>query len=100
MPFLMENRSTDGTDTGLEFIGDGGGKQLTIYGTSLGGGTIAIETSADDGTIWVPVTFSGSPSAFTAFAAYFIRRIAQGVKWRAVLSGSSGASNVNVIINN
>ena len=76
--------------------GDGGGKVLTIYGTSLGGGSITIELSNEDTTNWVPITYSGSPFVATSFEAYYIRRISQGQYVRARLTGSTGASNVNV----
>jgi len=87
-------------DTNGTYIASNGSeKQLIAEADSFGGGTVNIETSID-GNISIPVTingFPGTPISFTTNGSVKIF-IGQGAKIRATLTGSSGASNVRVIL--
>ena len=95
---LLDAVSTDTIGTGVAM--DGSGRVLTVYGDNLGGGTISLDISDDNGVHWVPVTYNASPLLLTSFTSREIVRLAQGQLIRASLTGSTGASNVTVAVSN
>lgn len=93
---LLDNVSVD--TTGSAIRGDGGSKLLFVSGT-LGGGTISLEISNEDQSVWVPATFlDGAAFAVTSTGAFILDRFPTSLFTRAVLSGSTGASNVTVLV--
>lgn len=65
---------------------------IYIFATSFGGGTITIENSVDGGVTWIPLKL------YTNSDADEIIALAENSLLRARLTGSGGASNVNVWI--
>ena len=94
MSFLLENVSVDTTGAGIQ--GDGGNKGISIYATSFGSGNVSLEISPDEGTTWINVPYNGVPSAFTTNVDLLLLTLRQEWIIRAKLTGSSGASGVNV----
>lgn len=93
MTRLLNNVSVD-TD-GTPQPGDGGSKQISIWATNYGGGSVTIQTSPDLVT-WITIKYMGSPAVFTSDISLKLDKIGQGMFIRATLTGSSGASGVNV----
>lgn len=78
---------------------DGGEHTVVVWGANFGGGTVTIELSPDDGTTWITLQdWSLTNVDFTANEARMIGALGQGLKLRAVLSGSAGASDVSAKI--
>jgi hypothetical protein len=96
MTKLLDNVSVD--TVGDPIQGDGGSKQISVWATDYGGGEVAIEISPDNGTTWNTLIYNGSPAVFSSNIDIFLFKFAQAVLMRAVLSGSSGAINVNADI--
>ena len=94
--FLLENVSVDTDGDGKP--ADGGSKSVAIWGTDFGGGSVTLQSSPDGGSTWITLTVGGSPAVYTANAVQFIDRLGQGMEIRAILTGSSGAENVNAKI--
>lgn len=80
---------------GIPVDGDGGNKVFAVWANDFGGGTVTLEASPDGGTTWITLTYGGNPATFTGNTIRLIDRIGQGMKIRATLTGSTGASNVN-----
>ena len=95
--FLLKNISVDTNGDGLRT--DGSEKTVSVWGTSFGGGTVAIQASPDSGTTWITLTEAGTPIAITSNEIKKIDHLGQGMLIRATLAGSSGASGVYVKIN-
>jgi hypothetical protein len=93
MARLLNNVSVD-TD-GIPQPGDGGSKQISIWGADYGGGSVTIQTSPDLIT-WITLKYGGNPAVFTSNISLKLDKIGQGFYIRATLTGSSGASGVNV----
>jgi len=96
MAYLLKNVSVD-TD-GDPIDGDGSAYILKIWATDFGGGSVNIETLADDGITWILESYGGNPASFTTKTALYVHKIAHAEKIRATLTDSSGASNVNATI--
>ena len=93
---LLDNVNVN--TTGDPFIGKGAGQTLLITADDLGGGSVSLETSLNKTTGWTPVFYDGAPFVVTTVGAYYLRKNAQGLYMRAVLSGATGASNVTVAL--
>ena len=93
---LLDAVAVDTNGTGVK--ADGGGKTLAVWATSFGSGTVTIQGSPDGGVTWITLTIAGNPAAFTANSIRYIDRLGQGMQIRAILAGSTGASNVNAAI--
>jgi hypothetical protein len=93
MTMLLQNVSVDTDGAGIP--ADGGTKTLSIWATSFGGGSVTIQGSPDGGTTWITLTYGGNPAIFTENTFRLINRLGQGLLIRAILTGSTGASNVN-----
>lgn len=74
----------------------GSNQTLIIEASNFGGGTVEIQVSRTSGASWVPLTINGTIASFTSNGAYLINRVSQSYLIRAVLNGSTSASNVNV----
>jgi hypothetical protein len=99
MQFLLQNVSVDTVGNGV--LADGSNKTLVIWATaggSFGGGTVTINGSPDGGTTWITLTYNGSHAIFTSDIVLLADRLCTGMMFQAVLSGSSGAANVNAAI--
>ena len=97
--FLLQNISVDTVGAGI--MADGSNKALAVWtttGGSFGGGSVTINGSPDGGVTWIPLTYNGAPAVFTSNTILLIDRLSMGMEIQAVLSGSSGASNVNAAI--
>ena len=73
-------------------------KNLYIYAEDFGGGTVRVEwsLSTDNDAVWTTVTDPlGNPVAVNNNTMYTSLTL-YGAFYRAVLSGSTGASNVSV----
>jgi hypothetical protein len=90
---LLDNVSVDTVGEGFNTLGTDG--VLAIYADNFGGGSVSIELSPDGGATWIIATQNGLPFSATANATVTINRVGQSMKIRAVLAGSTGASNVN-----
>lgn len=94
--FLLENISVD--TVGTPIFGDGAEKSLTVWGTAFGGGAVTLDIS-DNGSDFVPVTENGGNIiSFTANTSRVILKIPSTQLVRASLTGSAGASGVNVVM--
>ncbi len=93
---LLDNANAD--TTGSPVTGSGASKSITVFADNFGGGTVTLELSDDNGGHWVPVTQEGTAVTFVENTSAFLRKLAQGQKIRAKLSGSSGASNVTLVM--
>lgn len=97
MSLLHQNRLLDSVivDTvGTPIDGDGASKQISVWATSFGGGSVAIQISPDNGTTWNYLIYNGNPAVFTTNADIFDYKFSIGTLMRAVLTESTGASNV------
>jgi len=94
MTILLNKVDVD--TVGNEFVCDGGCKRLVVDAISFGGGTVTIELKIFGGQWGVPKLPDGSKAEFTEFDYEKIDFIANGDLVRATLSGSTGASAVNV----
>jgi hypothetical protein len=96
MTKLLDNVSVD--TIGTPQAGDGGSKQISVWATDFGGGSVTIELSPNNGVTWNTLIYNSNPAVFTENIDFFLFKFSQGVLMRAALSGSSGASNVNADI--
>jgi len=94
--FLLKNVSVDTVGTAVN--GDGASKSLTAWGT-FGSGAISLEISDDNGANYVPLTENGgNVVSFSSPTSRVLLKIPSTQLIRASLAGSSGASDVNVVI--
>lgn len=94
---LLDNVSTNTNGTPMP-IQDKGYKNLYIQATNFGGGTVSLEwtlTPEVSGSWTVANDPSGNPLSVTQNSMYTSLSL-YGAYYRAVLSGSSGASGVCV----
>ena len=87
---LLKNVNVD--TTSVEEKVDGGNRALVVRADNFGGGTVQIQVRSNNDSRFVLVT-GGS---FTADDTKILKSTKSGLTYRAVLSGSSGASNVFV----
>lgn len=100
---LLSNISVDTVGAAFE-APKGGGRQLrdsyvSVYcwATSFGGGTVTVEVSPDGGTSWfVMRRWNENQAIFTISDVYTC--FTRGGHVRARLTGSAGASGVNVMV--
>ena len=95
---LLENVSAN-TD-GAGFKSDGSRKNVYVYATSFGGGTITLQAKAPVADApWITLTLPDSaPATFTANAVRIIDNIAQGCEIRATLTDATAPSGVYVVL--
>lgn len=93
MTKLLDNVSVD--TEGTPVVSDGSNKTLSVWATNFGGGSVTIQGSPDGGVTWITLTYGGNPTIFTSNTIRLIDRIGHGMLTRAILTGSSGAVNVN-----
>ena len=90
MTILLNNVNVD--TVGEIFTFSGGSKVLFIRADNFGGGTLTIEAADPSDPSERFATLDGG--AFTLNGTKIIESTVPGMKFRAVLAGSSGASNV------
>ena len=83
---------------GTPWISDGASKSLLIDAVSFGGGSVTIEVKRYNGQWVVPSLPDGSPATFTAGTFQKFDYAGFGIYVRAKLTGSTGASKVNVLL--
>jgi glutamate dehydrogenase/leucine dehydrogenase len=93
MKYLLQNVAANATGTGVSSTG--AKKNLVVWGTDFGGGTVTIQGSPDGGTTWVPYTQDGTLQAFTANNFTTLGPFGQGLLIRAVLSDAVNPVAVN-----
>lgn len=76
----------------------GSGQNICVWATNFGGGSVTVQVSPDSGTTWITITYNGAPAIFTSNSVFYCERISTELLVRAVLSGASGAINVNAIL--
>jgi len=91
---LLDGVSTD--TAGEPFVVDGGSYTVVIEATSFGGGTVTLQGRYGKSGNWLVLTDNGVPAEYTAGILRVLRSFARGMEIRAILSGSTGASNVTV----
>ncbi len=79
---------------GVTFNSEGGPKALYVWADDFGGGTVSIESSADNIT-FIALQENGVDIAITEDSINIIDYLAQGVKVRAILSGSTSPVDLN-----
>lgn len=89
---LLENQ--DGDAASEWQVATGGIMKVTAYGPTYGSGTLAIQTSPDDGTTAIDDT----TAVFTAQAAPVLITLPPGTMYRANFTGSSGTTDVTCTI--
>lgn len=94
--WLLQNVSVDTTGDAVK--GDGGNKVIQVSATSYGGGTVSLEGRLTPTLNWTTLTYLGSPAEFTEDTILKLDYLANGMDMRAVLYGSTAASNVNVFM--
>lgn len=94
--FLLQNAIVD--TVGAEIQGIGGGKVIQISSANFGGGAVTIEGRLDSSLEWTALTYGGNPAVFTSKQILKLDFWATAMSLRATLSGSSGASAVNVVL--
>lgn len=95
--YLLNNVSAN-TD-GAAVQSDGARKQVFVYATSFGGGSITLQARAGvTGSPWITLTLpDGAPAIFTSNVTRVIDYIAQGCEIRATLTGATSPSGVYVV---
>ncbi len=94
MTILLDNVSVDTDGTPVKF--NGGPGVIYVRGDNFGGGTVDIQiATGDDSALRFGVLADGS---FTGEGTVKIDYLATGSRLKAVLSGSTGASNVFVAV--
>ena len=97
MAFTLLNEVNVDT-TGSPWLSDGGCKSLLIDAISFGGGTVTIEVQRLNGQWVVPTMDDGTPYSFIAGDFKKFDYAGNGIYVRAKLTGSTGASKVNVFL--
>lgn len=92
---LFDGQAADGDSAVFNY--SGGRAVFTAYGT-FGGGTCKLQMSPDGGTTWVDVTNDAGTAVSLTSAGLVQFHLSAGVKIKANLASSTGASlNCKVI---
>lgn len=97
MPVTLLNEVNDNS-IGTEWLSDGGCKSLLIDAVDFGGGTVTIQVKRYNGEWVIPVLPDGTLAQFTSNTFQKFDYAGFGIYVRAILTGSSGASKVNVYL--
>ena len=84
--------------TGTPWLSDGGCKSLLVDAVSFGGGSVTIEVQRLNGQWVIPTFADGSQAIFTSGSFQKVDFAGAGIYVRAKLTGSTGASKVNVYL--
>lgn len=94
--YLLQNATSDGAGTALVLNYTEQKVLLQAFGT-WGGATVVIQTIAPDNTTWIPIAdITGSSFTLIADTQFTLSDFVFNQQCRAVVSGSSGTTNLNV----
>jgi len=95
--YALQNATTDGAGEEIILNYDAG-ILAQAFGT-WGGATVVVQTIAPDNTTWLALPdLTGSAVTITADTQFTITDFVKGQKFRAVVSGSSGTTDINLTI--
>jgi len=90
---LLDAVDVDTNGAGVQ--GDGAERLCHIYAVAFGSGTVTLQMSTDGGTTWTGINQAdGTAAAFTVATVVVVSLIPAATLIRAILTGSSGASDV------
>lgn len=94
--YLLNDVNEDTTGDAVRGIGCS--LLIQISFTSLGGGSITIQGTMDNGDHWITLTYGGNPAIFTAEGIYKMDYVGKTLQIRGVLSGATSPELVRVIV--
>jgi len=93
--YLLQDVIVD--TVGTAATSTGGPMVLQVSATSYGSGSVTIQ-GRFDALEWTTLTYGGNPAVFTSNQLLKLDYAPNGMSLRATLSGSTGATAVNVVL--